>query len=426
MHRIPGLILKDHTFQLPLDYSKPNGEKIKVFAREVVATAHEKDNLPWLVYLQGGPGFGAPRPADSSGWLKRALQEYRVLLLDQRGTGRSTPILPQTLIQRGSPQEQAAYMMHFRADAIVKDAEMIRRKLLGEQGRWTLLGQSYGGFCAVHYLSVAPDSLGGVILTGGLAPITRPIDDVYRHTYQEVLRRNRLYYERYPEDVALVQAIVTRLAAEGVTLPAGGQLTPRRFQQLGIAFGAKHGFEKVHYLLERAFVDGKEGRELSYFFLCSLENEQAFETNPIYVLLHEPIYCEGYASNWSAERVRSEFPSFAIQPGEPVYFTGEMVYSWMMDDYGELRTLKKAANILANYANWQKLYDTNVLNRNTVPVAAALYYNDMYVARELSLETAAEIKGIRLWITNEHEHDGIRMDGEVVLGRLLGMIHGDL
>ena len=41
-----------------------------------------------LIFLQGGPGFAAGRPVSAeSGWIKRALQDYRVFLLDQRGTG---------------------------------------------------------------------------------------------------------------------------------------------------------------------------------------------------------------------------------------------------------------------------------------------------------------------------------------------------
>lgn len=49
-----------------------------------------------------------------------------MLLLDQRGTGRSTPANRQTLPLRGGPAEQADYLTHFRADSIVRDCEAIR------------------------------------------------------------------------------------------------------------------------------------------------------------------------------------------------------------------------------------------------------------------------------------------------------------
>ena len=64
-----------------------------MFAREV-ADSDGRDR-PMLVFLQGGPGSEAPRPTrypSSPGWLDRALHEFRVLMLDQRGTGRSSPI----------------------------------------------------------------------------------------------------------------------------------------------------------------------------------------------------------------------------------------------------------------------------------------------------------------------------------------------
>src|SRR5512139_368295 len=98
-HRIPGLILTDYEFQVPIDYTQPDGARLTVFARAVVAPDKAQAELPWLVFFQGGPGFGSPRPNDtrSPGWLGRAAKEYRVLLLDQRGTGRSTPISYQSL-----------------------------------------------------------------------------------------------------------------------------------------------------------------------------------------------------------------------------------------------------------------------------------------------------------------------------------------
>lgn len=59
-----------------------------------------------------------------------------------------------------------------------------------------------------------------------------------------------------------------------------------------------------------------------------------------------------------------------------------------------------------------------------VPVAAAVYYEDMYVNFKLSKETASQIAGIRLWITNEFMHSGLRDDGGKVLDHLLGMLNG--
>lgn len=424
-HRIPGLVLTDHEFAVPLDYNRPDGEQITVFAREIVAPGKEGAGLPWLVFFQGGPGFPSPRPDGRSGWLKRALQEYRVLLLDGRGTGRSTPVTLQTLVWRGSPRAQADYVAHFRADDIVRDAEFIRRALLGPDERWSILGQSFGGFCVVHYLSAAPASLREAFVTGGLPSLDRPVDDIYAATYRRLAAKNRRYFERYPGDRARAREIVDYLARYDVRLPGGGQLTPRRFQQLGIAFGASDGFEGVHYLLEEAFVPGPVGRELSYTFLRAFEGRFSFETNPIYFLLHEPEYCQGEAARWSAERMRAHFPEFDPAPDRPVLFTGEMVYPWMADDYEALRPLRGCAEILAEKADWPRLYAPDVLRANTVPVAAAVYLDDMYVESAYSQETAAFIPGVRAWITNEYEHNALRADGERVLDRLLALVRGE-
>ena len=209
--RTAGLVLTEHEFSVPLDHGRPDGERITVFAREVA----DPDGLdrPFLVFLQGGPGFEAPRPTrvpTAPFWLDRALSEFRVLMLDQRGTGRSTPVggLPGK-----TPEEQADHLRHFRADSIVRDAEWIRRELGVD--RWSVLGQSFGGFCVLTYLSFAPDGLREAFFTGGLPPIGRPVDDVYRATYERVLDRNRRYYDRYPEDRGRVRELRRRIDAGG-------------------------------------------------------------------------------------------------------------------------------------------------------------------------------------------------------------------
>lgn len=424
--RLPGLTIIEHEFSVPLDHSDLKGSKIKIFAREIVAPDKDNKSLPWMVFLQGGPGFASPRPESNEGWIKRALQDYRVLLLDQRGTGMSTPVLNQTLRAIPNGEPQARYLALFRADSIVQDLEVIRKELLGNDQPWSILGQSYGGFCALHYLSAASYGLSEVMITGGLPPLNLHPDEIYRKTYMRVIQRNINFIERYPNDEQLIHRIVDHLTRNKVYLPNGDLLTPRRLQQLGIAFGMENGFEQLHYMLEGAFVQGYSDFELSYPFLNALQNFLTFDTNPIYALLHEAIYCQGFASDWSAERVLAEFPEFTIKPNSHFNFTGEMIYPWMFSEYGQLKPLWDAANILAKYEEWPVLYDPTILNKNRVPCTAAIYYDDMYVERRFSEETAAQIGSMKPWITNQYEHSALRLHGRQVVDHLLGLLHGEL
>jgi len=343
-----------------------------------------------------------------------------VLLLDSRGNGRSSVVLPQTLLRRGDAQAQASYLRHFRADSIVLDAELIRQQLLGIDEPWSVLGQSYGGFCAVHYLSFHPEVLREVFITGGLPPIDGTPDDYYRHTYPEVQRKTRNFFSRYPADRELCNRIMEHLHRNDVALPTGGRLTVRRFQQVGFMLGFDDGMENLHYLLESAFCVGVNGDELSLPFLRALENSQQFESHPIFAVLHEMCYTQGAAARWSAERVRGEFPDMNWAPGRPPSFTGEMIYPWMFDDYPDLRPLRDVAELLAHDELWPALYDPAQLARNTVPGAAAIYAEDMYVPRALSERTAAAISGLKVWLTNEFEHNGLR-SSDTVFERLLSL-----
>ena len=426
-HRPPGLVLTDHEFAVPLDHDRPDGERITVYAREVVATARERDDLPWLVFFQGGPGGEANRPTSAREfWLPRALKEFRVLLLDQRGTGRSTPLSRQTLAAVGDAKAQADHLTRFRADAIVADAEWIRRELLGEDGRWSVLGQSYGGFCVLTYLSFAPEGLAEALVAGGLAPLAAGAEEVYRATYPRVLDRNRRHYQRYPADAEVAAEVAAALRAGPVRLPSGDPLTPLRLQLLGMSFGMADGFERLHYLLEAAFVRGPGGLVLSDRFLYGVEEATAtMATNPLYAVLHEACYCQGAASRWAAERLRGDHPELDPDGGGPLFFTGEMIYPWMFEQYGALRPLREPAELLAAFDDWPALYDPKRLAANEVPCAAAVYHDDMYVDADLSLETARAVRGLRTWVTNEHQHDGLRRDGEQVLDHLIALARGE-
>lgn len=409
-------LCRHHRFEVPLNHDNVQGPTISVFAREMVHRDKADAELPWLVFLQGGPGFPSPRPNGSTGWLKRALTDYRVLLLDQRGTGASTVVSHQTL--RGqSPAEQASYLSHFRADSIVRDAEFIR-EALGIQ-TWSLLGQSYGGFCALTYLSFYPRSLTRVFITGGIPSIHRHPDEVYKATYREVLEKNDRFFRRFPEAQARCNQIAEHLTSNDVRLPNGQRFTVEQFQMVGVTLGRSDGEMTLYYLLESAFVDVDHKREISYQFLSAMQSQQSFLTNPIYAILHESIYCQGESSRWSAHRMRDHFPRCNYTPGQDLCFTGEMVYPWMFEDLETLKPLREAANILAEKHDWESLYNGDQLASNEVPLAAAVYVEDMYVPFEYSRETLSSMPNTQAWMTNEYEHNGLGVDGERILDRLV-------
>jgi hypothetical protein len=169
------------------------------------------------------------------------------------------------------------------------------------------------------------------------------------------------------------------------------------------------GFEHTHHILELPFG--------SRAFLADVERAVSFGRNPIYATLHESCYADGGVTSWSAART---MPAEATDERS---FTSEHIFPWMFEDYGALRSHREAANLLAEH-HWPRLYDADQLARNEVPVAAAVYYDDIYVVREFAEEAAESIRGLRPWITNEFEHNGLRADGERVLGRLIDLARG--
>ncbi len=429
-YRQPGVVLTDRRFTVPLDHDNPSGETIELYAREVVARDKADRDLPWLLYLQGGPGFGANRFVGKPAWLGRALEDYRVLLLDQRGTGASTPANRQTLPLRGGPAEQADHLTRFRSDSIVRDCEAIRPQVTGG-ARWTVLGQSFGGFCTVAYLSMAPEGLDTALITGGLPSLDAHADDVYRAAYPRIERKVAAHYARYPRDVERARRIADHLLTHDVVLPNGYRFTVEAFQSLGLMLGSGDGSHRLHYLLEDAFVPTPSGPRLSDAFQEQAQALLSFAGHPLYALLHEAIYAQdARPAAWSAERVRSEFPQFdaakALAGEEPVLFTGETIHPWMFDCDPALRPLRETAELLAARTDWTPLYDPDRLAANEVPAAAAVYHDDMYVDTAHSLATARAVRGLRTWVTDEFEHDGVRTGGPRVLDRLLALARDEV
>ncbi|OOQ85226.1 proline iminopeptidase [Penicillium brasilianum] len=431
-HNVPGkLRVAELFFDVPLDYSKPSDGTLRLFARSVsrlnkpVEPTKEESKLPWLVYLQGGPGFGCAAP-QNYGFVEPALSKgYQILFLDQRGTGLSSTLTAGTLARQGDAIKQAEYLKKFRADNIVRDCEAIRKFLTLEypegQRAWSIIGQSFGGFCAATYLSKFPEGLREAFICGGLPPLVDNPDPVYGRTYEKVLERNEAYYAKFPEDVERVREIMRYLATNQVALPSGW-LTPARFQQLGIMFGFHGGLDSLHEIVLRVWNDLEIFGSLTGPTLAIVDSNGGMDKNIIYAILHEVIYCQGKPSLWAADRRRGEHPEFQISDSQPrIYFTGEMVFKDMFESYTELRQIQQVADILAETSDWPALYDEAQLAKNEIPVYAATYIDDMYVHFDLASNTAAKIKGTKQFVTNTMYHDALRSKSGEVMRQLFNL-----
>jgi pimeloyl-ACP methyl ester carboxylesterase len=415
---LPGLTITTLTLDAPLNHADPAAGTIEVFAR--VVTAEGGGDKPYLVFLQGGPGFEAPRPfAGNPPWLDRVLTEYQVVMLDQRGTGRSTPVGVRVTTRDGgrhahitgalagrSIAEQADYLTHLRADEIVNDAELVRQALGADT--WTLLGQSFGGFTSLHYLSVHPESLAGAIITGGLSAVGRPVDDIYATTWQIMIDKSEAYYRRFPGDRERVRQLSALCAQGRITLPNGDAVSADRFRTIGHRLGMQGGAEALHYLLGL----DHEGSAFAH----DLAETMPFEgRNPLYAVLHESSYADGVATRWSADRTMPDRVREDV-----TLLGGEHLHRSVFAEDAELGAFAEVAEVIADQ-EWNQLYFPERLAAAEVPVAASVYYADAYVPHEFSMETAALLPDCRAWVTNEYEHNGLRMD-VAVIDHLLGLL----
>ena len=270
--------------------------------------------------------------------------------------------------------------------------------------RWSTFAQSFGGWITLTYLSRAPEALRACYVAGGIPGLPASAAEVYRRTFTRVEEKNAEYARRFPQDVAVVDAVADRLAEGDVLLPDGDVLTVERFQSLGIDLGMKPGPERLHWLVDGAFA--RPGR-LSEAFLAECLTRTSSASNPLFWTLQESIYADGPgATGWAAQAERQRRPQF--DPGRrPLLFTGEMAFPWMFDQVRLLRPFRDAVHELAARTQWSPLYDLDRLAANEVPVAAAVYFDDMFVDAHLQLDTLRRVGASQYWVTNEHEHDGI-------------------
>ncbi|KAK1774671.1 hypothetical protein QBC45DRAFT_384958 [Copromyces sp. CBS 386.78] len=231
-----GFTVRTLSFEVPLDHDTcSQKELLKLHAELVDSYSTTPDALssspispqkPFILYLCGGPGDG--NPSDRVPELNKFCIErgYQVLYVHYRGTGQSPLFFDSTAeakVLNMSDQDKANYLAKFRQDNIVRDLEAIRLCLNKELSlatkekeiKWTLIGQSFGGWVATTYLSFLPSSLEAVYISAGMPPLGKTAREVYEKTYAHIVKRNEDYFHEYfPEDQEHVRTIVGHLRDE--------------------------------------------------------------------------------------------------------------------------------------------------------------------------------------------------------------------
>ena len=436
-YHIPGAYVEDHAIDVPLDWrglepaalaadrnARGDGgeipgapETIRLFYRVLTTPENRnRDDLPLFLFLQGGPGGEGPRPTSGSdiAWVAEALKHFRLVFPDQRGTGRSNHVSGATIAPLPTARAQADYLKRFLASSIVKDFEFLRLTEF-EGKKWTTLGQSYGGFLTLTYLSFYPQGLAASFTAGGIPHVPPLAAEVYEHTFPRMVKKTNQFYERYPEDEARVAALADLLAKGGVKLPDGSPFTVRRLQLLGSDFGMKPCWERMHNRLDLAFENGDgtlaagEEPRLNEGTLLEVLGATSSAARSLYWVLQEFIYGNGETepTRWAAEQEYRRHPEFAAD-ARPLMFTGEAMFPWMFEEDPTLVPFKPAMDLLMEDTWFDPIYDEAALKANTVPLQAAVYFDDLYVDSGMQLDTLSRVGASHYWTTNEFEHDGIR------------------
>ena len=172
------------TLAVPLSPDDPDGESIDLFVAVVAALAEQPAPDP-LVVIAGGPGEAATRfYVTMASAFSRIVRQRDIVLVDQRGTGRSAPLQCEDsgddpFMTTGGVAdviEASAQCLEeldhdprfFTTSVAVRDLERVRQALGYE--RLNLYGISYGTRVAQHYLRRFPDLARRVILDGVVPP----------------------------------------------------------------------------------------------------------------------------------------------------------------------------------------------------------------------------------------------------------------
>jgi pimeloyl-ACP methyl ester carboxylesterase len=252
---LPAAFGKCGELSVPEDPERPDGPQVKLFVARIASQSANPRPDP-LLLIAGGPGQGTVDfYLEARGAFEQVRRERELILVDQRGTGRSaegfTCTVPENLALEtaGAPALEAfidacvADLRHdpklYSTSVAVRDLDRVRAALGVEQ--WNVYGISYGTRVAQHYLKRFPDRVRAIALDGVVPPdlalgpdvaleAQRALDRIFERCADDAMCS-----KRFPGLHAEFGALLARLAAAPVNMPEPGaraSAPPEQFTDL--------------------------------------------------------------------------------------------------------------------------------------------------------------------------------------------------
>jgi len=270
-----GIELTCGFVEVPENRARPGGRKIPVHFVRARATGDKPLPDP-IVFLGGGPGLHATPGASNKIWGNRGRLEQRdLIVVDQRGTGRSNPLdcvdhgtdggpdVVRELFSRDffdresfraclAELSEKADLTQYTTTASVEDIEAIRRAL--GYAKINLSGGSYGTRWALEYMRRHPESIRGAVLYGVAPPSELLVERVARDFQRDLEALGAACksddacssaYPKFEEQLDHVLETVKKKPVE-VTVRAGGEKVPVKLNHEQLVTAIRFTFYSVH------------------------------------------------------------------------------------------------------------------------------------------------------------------------------------
>ena len=266
---------------LPQDYEHPGRGRVDIYYTQIFSTRSPAQADP-LVYLVGGPGSSGSHllPTSFRAYLSAFADERDIIVIDQRGTGLSTPSLycrevfyQLDAILQSHHAEHAELVLGILRDChrrLSRDniqfdtfhsqnnaRDVVNVLLALGYEEWNLVGVSYGSRLALAMMRDAPQFLRSVILDS----VYPPQADIYLDAYYSgeralqqlftACRASESCGQRYPDLESVFYQLYHRLNVE----PLNATFSPPSYQTLEIEISGYRLYEWVFsWLYDVSFI----------------------------------------------------------------------------------------------------------------------------------------------------------------------------